>query len=101
MDLTGGLSQAIAALPAEAQPLVTMLMDRLDALEAQGARDSKAIADSVTAALVPQIAAMTATVNEVGGEMLTFLRRLDGASVKLTLAPEGESAGANSVKVEG
>lgn len=85
-----GIQAALKAVPAEAQPLIKMLMDRMDALEAQTAKDAQALAaqidaavEKVIAALVPQAQAMTQTVNAVADQAMTLLRRLDGASIHL------------------
>lgn len=83
-----GIQKAMAAVPAEVQPLIQYLMDRTDQLEAQTAKDTRAIADKVIAALVPQVQAMTQTVNAVADQAMTLIRRLDGATVTVKLGPE-------------
>jgi hypothetical protein len=83
-----GLKAAVAALPAEIQPILATLLDRIDALEAQTAKDTKAIADEVIAALVPQAQALTQTVNAVANQAMTLIRRIDGASMTVKLGPE-------------
>lgn len=87
MDFTGNLSGAISALPAEAQPLIKFLMDRLDALESKEAADLNALADKVIAAVVPQLQAVTQTFNAVADQTLSLLRRVDGASIRLGPEP--------------
>lgn len=82
-----GIQAALKAAPAEVQPLLQLLMDRLDAPEAQSAKDTKAIADELIAALVPQAQAMAQTVNAVADQAMTLLRRLDGASATIRLGP--------------
>ena len=88
MDLTGGLA---ATLPAD----IKALMDRVDALEAQSAKDVQAIADKVLAELKPMIQSMVDAVNTLtvtGGaavqETMTTVRRLDGMTVIVKLGPE-------------
>jgi len=88
MDLTGGLAQEVSKLPAEFQPVITALMDRIAQLEAQTAKDVDAIADKVIAAMVPQAQALTQTVNAVADQAMTLIRRLDGAQVTVKLGPE-------------
>lgn len=85
MDVTGGLSEAVKNLPVEARPLIAEIMDRLGALEAQTAKDTEAIADKVIAALVPQVQAVTQTLNAVADEVLTVVRRIDGATITVRL----------------
>lgn len=90
MDVTGGLSKAVEALPAELQPILNSAFDRIAVLEAKIAADENALADKIIAALVPQAQAMTQTVNAVGDEFTQLIRqalkllgRVDGASIKL------------------
>ena len=88
LDVTGGLAEQVAKLPAEMQPILSALMDRIAALEAQTAKDTEAIADKVIAALVPQLQALTQTANAVAGEAMAIIRRIDGAAVTVKLGPE-------------
>lgn len=89
-----GLKAAVAALPGEVQPVLTALMDRIDALEAKEAADLDALADKVIAALTPQLQAITQTVNAVADQAMTIIRRVDGATVTVKLGPQGASADA-------
>lgn len=89
MDVTGGLAEQVGKLPAELQPVIAALMDRIDALEKQSAADMDQLATKIIAALVPQAQALTQTVNAVADEALTVIRRLDGATLTVKL---GEAA---------
>lgn len=91
-----GIQKAMAAAPAELQPLIQYLMDRTDALEAQAAKDTEAIADKVIAAVVPLGQAMVQTVNNVADEAMTLIRRFDGASMTVKLGPEPPAANSST-----
>lgn len=95
-----GLKAAVAALPAEIQPVLGALMDRIDALETQSAKDTQAIADKVLAALIPQLQAITQSVNAVADQALGVVRRIDGFTITMKLGPEPSAADA-SVTVAG
>jgi hypothetical protein len=95
MDFTGGLSQAVSQLPAEFQPVLTAVMDRLAALEAQGAKDSQILAqqviDGVKSAIQPAVEAVNTvalTVNASVTEITALARRIDGATFTAKLGPE-------------
>ena len=85
LDVTGGLAKAVGKLPAEFQPVLNSLMDRIAELERQSAKDMDALADKVIAALVPQAQAITQTVNAVADQTLTLLRQVDGATITINL----------------
>ena len=87
-----GLKAAVAELPAEIQPVLSALMDRIDALEAKEAADLNALADKVIAALTPQLQAITQTVNAVADQAMTVIRRVDGAQITVKLGPEVAAA---------
>lgn len=100
---SGDISQMEAALSA--------LMDKVAALEAQGARDTNAIADKLIAAIVPLVQSgvdkvtstvdtLTVTVNSSIMEALRLAKRIDGA--KIVLGPDvPEIAVPGSVEVIG
>jgi allophanate hydrolase subunit 1 len=90
MDILG-----LEKLPAEAQPIIKQLLDRVDALEAQSAKDISAIADKVIAGLGPKVDevvtavnTITLTVNASVVEITALARRIDGAKLKFELGPE-------------
>jgi hypothetical protein len=91
IDVTGNaggqIAAAMAALPAEAQPLIASLMDRIDALEAKEAADLNALADKVIAAVTPQLQAITETVNGLTDQALGVVRRIDGLTLTMKLGP--------------
>ena len=76
-----GIQAALKAAPAELQPLITEMLDRMDALEAKAAADENALADKLIAAVVPQIQAITQTINEAISEVLGLARQ--GVSIKM------------------
>lgn len=88
-----GLKAAVAALPAELQPVLSALMGRIDALEAKEAADLDALADKVIAAVIPQLQAMTQTVNAVADQAMTLIRRVDGASMTVKLGGVADATG--------
>ena len=87
--------------------VVSGLMDRIAALEAQSAKDTNAIADKLIAAVLPVIQAagasvdtMTLTVNASATEFLRLAKRIDGA--KLVLGPDvPDTAAPGSMQVTG
>ena len=89
MDVTGNLSGAVAALPKEAAeamgPVLQAAFDRIQQLEERAATDTNVIADKVIAALVPQLQAITGTVNEIGGEALALLRQVVDNGVHIAI----------------
>jgi hypothetical protein len=95
MDITGGLAKEIAALPAELQPIINGLLQRIDSLEAQIARDANAIADKVIEALAPRVDeavkavnTMTITVGCAADLAIRTIQRVDGMSVAVKLGPD-------------
>ncbi len=85
----------LKALPAEVQPIFEQLMNRIDTLEAQGAKDVNAIADKIIAAVGPKVDAaveavntLTLTANASVVEVTALARRIDGASATFKLGPE-------------
>lgn len=94
MDILG-LKQAAAQLPAELQAFATALIGSLEGLETKTAGDVQAIAGKVIAGLQPMVKqaveavnAATLTVNASVVEVTALARRIDGASLKITLGPE-------------
>ena len=90
MDVTGGLA---SSLPAD----IKTLMDRIDALEKQGAIDVQSIADKVIAELKPIVQSGVDSVNTftltAGASvqlMAATVQRLNGAVLtsKLEFGPE-------------
>ena len=83
----------LSKLPAEFQPVISGLMDRIDALEAQSAKDTQAVADKLIAALTPMVKeavdsvnTLTVTVATSVDEALGLLRR--GVVAKVEWGPE-------------
>lgn len=101
IDLTG-IPAAIAKVPGEFQPLFTLMLDRMteletaaadrmDKLESTAAGDTKAIVTQILEGLKPVTDAVNTvalTVNATATEIQQITRRLDGAKLTLTLAPE-------------
>lgn len=87
-DFTGGLAKAVEALPAEFQPVLTAMMDRIATLEAQGAKDIGAIADKVIAAILPEVQGMRVEFSAAVQETLVLIRRVNGLTVTVALGPE-------------
>ena len=89
MDVTGGgavqIADAIKKVPEELQPVLQQVFDRMTTLETKIASDENAIVTKVLEEIGPRLDAIVQTVNAVSDQALTFLRSLDGASVKLTL----------------
>lgn len=85
MDVTGGLAEQVAKLPEEIQPVLNQLLDRLDKLEAATVKDVEVIAQRVNDALVPQLQAVTQTINSVADQVMSLLRKIDGASITIKL----------------
>lgn len=92
-----GLKDALDNLPAEARPIIQILMDRVDTLEARAAQDANLIVDKVLGVLSPKIDAAIATVNSgvakvsaCADRFMSLIGRADGASVTLKLAPAGQ-----------
>lgn len=90
MDLLG-----LKALPAEVQPIIEHLLDRIDALEARASQDVDRFADKIIAAVGPKIDSavdavntITLTVNASVVEITRLARRIDGASAIFRLGPE-------------
>ena len=88
MDVTGGLA---ATLPAD----IKLLMDRIDALEKQGAADGRSIAAEVIAELKPMVQQAVDAVNTLtltAGASVQLLtataQRIDGATITINLGPE-------------
>lgn len=92
MDVTGGLAQQVSKLPAEMQPIIMAVMDRVAALEAQSAKDANAIADKLIAAILPEIQGARVEFSAAVQEMLVTVKRLNGAVVTTTVAlgPEAQ-----------
>ena len=95
MDLTGNLAGAVSALPAELQPLITQILQSITALEAKAAADESAIAKQVIDGLTPMVKqavdgvnTLTLTLDASVQEIVGLARRIDGASMKITLGPE-------------
>ena len=88
MSLTG-VTEAAATIPAD----IKLLMDRVDVLEAQSAKDTQAVADKLIAALTPMVKeavdsvnTLTVTVATSVDEALGLLRR--GVVAKVEWGPE-------------
>jgi predicted metal-dependent phosphoesterase TrpH len=88
MDFTNGLAQEVAKLPAELQPILVAVVDKVAEIETKTAGDIQAIAKQVIDALVPQVQAVTQTANAGISETLALIRRLDGATITIRLAPD-------------
>lgn len=90
-----GIQSALKAAPAELQPLLDHLLDRVDALETRGVDDVKSIASQVIAGLSPMVKQATDAVNTLTivasasvTEVTALIRRIDGARFTLKLGPE-------------
>lgn len=96
-DFLGTKAVAAAAekLPAELQEFATAVIGQLTVLETKAAVDVQAIAAQILTGLQPMVQqtteavnTMTLTVNAGVMELTGLARRLNGATVTVTLGPE-------------
>lgn len=97
IDVTGGLAQEVAKLPAELQPILSALLDRITQLETQTSKDVDAVADKIIAALTPivkqavdAVNTLTVTASSAVGEIVNTARRVNGAKLTIELGPDGQ-----------
>ena len=96
LDVTGDLgakiTAAMAALPAEVQPLIQTLMDRLDALETKSAADAANLANTALAAessAEDKLLAAVKPISDLAPLIADFLSAVKDRGILLSIPKAG------------